>query len=150
MSAFSRSCNSTALFCCARIASRSRSRCLMSSDDGFAGEGVPVCAITDDETADEKPASRQAEITSMEAGDCPNRTSWDRERKPWISPNSGDRRSFARTLLIRSRRRVQPSALTAVIRMAGQDGRGPVDLLQQHDAYHLMRPSGSTERNAQS
>src|ERR1700687_6381228 len=39
--------------------------------------------------------------------------------------------------------------LRAVIRMARQNGRGPIDLFQKHDANHLMRPGRGTERKAQ-
>src|SRR5258708_16049628 len=39
--------------------------------------------------------------------------------------------------------------LRAVIRVARQNGRGPIDLFQQHDADHLVRPSRGTERNAE-
>ena len=39
------------------------------------------------------------------------------------------------------------SLLCAVIRMSGQNGRGPVDLFQQHHAHHLMRPGGLAKRN---
>ena len=40
--------------------------------------------------------------------------------------------------------------LGAVIRVAGQNSGGPVNLFQKHDANHLVRPSGGTERNSQS
>jgi hypothetical protein len=33
--------------------------------------------------------------------------------------------------------------------VAGQNGRGPVNLFQKHDADHLMRPGRRAERNAQ-
>ena len=36
----------------------------------------------------------------------------------------------------------------AVIRVAGQNGRGPINLFQKHDANHLMRPGRRAERNA--
>src|SRR6267154_2678600 len=36
--------------------------------------------------------------------------------------------------------------LSAMIVVAGQNGRGPVNLFQKHDAYHLMRPSRGAER----
>src|SRR5882757_8053237 len=39
--------------------------------------------------------------------------------------------------------------LGAVIGVACQNGRGPVDLFQKHDANHLMRPGRRAERNAQ-
>src|SRR5258708_21536267 len=41
------------------------------------------------------------------------------------------------------------ASLRAVIGMAGQDGRGPINLFQKHDPYHLMRPGRSAERHAQ-
>src|SRR6185312_4351462 len=37
----------------------------------------------------------------------------------------------------------------AVIGMAGQNGRGPINLFQEHDANHLMRPGRRAERNAE-
>src|SRR4051795_10098268 len=39
---------------------------------------------------------------------------------------------------------------SAVIGMAGQYSRGPVNLFKKHDADHLMRPGRRAERNAQS
>ena len=33
--------------------------------------------------------------------------------------------------------------------MAGQNGRGAVNLFQKHDANHLMRPSRSAKRHSQ-
>ena len=39
--------------------------------------------------------------------------------------------------------------LRAVIGVAGQNGRGPVNLLQKHDANHLMRPGRGAERDRQ-
>jgi len=33
-----------------------------------------------------------------------------------------------------------------MIRVAGQNGRGPVNLFQKHDAYDLMRPGRGAER----
>src|SRR3981081_1974465 len=38
---------------------------------------------------------------------------------------------------------------SAVIRVAGQNGRGAINLFQKHDAYHLMRPGRGAERNAE-
>ncbi len=40
-------------------------------------------------------------------------------------------------------------ALRAMVGMAGQNGRGPVNLFKKHDANHLMRPGRRAERNAQ-
>src|ERR1700681_3881979 len=37
--------------------------------------------------------------------------------------------------------------LRAVIRVTRQDGRGPINLFQQHDANHLMRPGRGAERH---
>src|SRR6516164_4500973 len=37
----------------------------------------------------------------------------------------------------------------AVIGVTCQDGRGAVNLFQQHDTYHLVRPGRGTERHPQ-
>ena len=53
---------------------------------------------------------------------------------------------------IRSVRRYPYSrhrALRAMVGVAGQNGRGPVNLFKKHDADHLMRPGRRAERNAQ-
>src|SRR5215213_10055833 len=52
-------------------------------------------------------------------------------------------RSIRRCLYSRHR------ALRAVVGVAGQNGRGPVNLFKKHDADHLMRPGRRAERNAQ-
>src|SRR6266436_153444 len=39
--------------------------------------------------------------------------------------------------------------LRAVIRVTRQNGRGPINLFQEHDANYLVRPGRRTERNAQ-
>ena len=38
--------------------------------------------------------------------------------------------------------------LGAVIGVARQNGRGPVNLFQKHDANHLVRPGRGAERDA--
>ena len=65
-------------------------------------------------------------------------------------------RTAARGVMVRAciprclhRIRFKPSVplrLSAMIRVAGQNGRGAINLFQKHDAYHLMRPGRSTER----
>src|SRR6266404_9137822 len=40
-------------------------------------------------------------------------------------------------------------ALRAMVGVAGQNGRGSVNLFQKHDADHLMRPGRRAERDAQ-
>src|SRR6476661_9819297 len=39
-------------------------------------------------------------------------------------------------------------ALRTMVRVAGQNGRGPINLFKKHDANHLMRPGRRAERNA--
>src|SRR3954447_18135201 len=39
--------------------------------------------------------------------------------------------------------------LGTMVGVAGQNGRGPVNLFQKHDANHLVRPGGGAERNSQ-
>src|SRR5450432_4233859 len=41
----------------------------------------------------------------------------------------------------------QHAGLAAVVRMARQNGRGPINLFQKHDSNHLMRPGRRAERN---
>src|SRR6202035_1830388 len=40
-------------------------------------------------------------------------------------------------------------ASRAMVGVTRQDGRGPVNLFQKHDANHLVRPGRGTERHAE-
>ena len=42
-----------------------------------------------------------------------------------------------------------PSPSLAMVRMSGQDRKGPINLLQQHDSHELMGPGRSTEGEAE-
>src|SRR6185437_7642119 len=77
---------------------------------------------------------------------------YDRKRNPQMMRKTAtggvETRIGLRISLRRTQDRTQVSAfvvgagvvLRAVVRMARQDGRGPINLFQKHDANHLMRP----------
>ena len=77
------------------------------------------------------------------------------DRKRNTRPNPADRGGRCQgpmespALLHRIRQAFAPLRLSAVIGVARQNGRGPINLFQKHDANHLMRPGRGAECNAQ-
>ena len=140
ISALSFSCNSAAFFCCARVASSSCSRCLMASGEGAVGL----------RRRSSRPAPR-AGNRLMPARPADNKRDRKRNADRMRAGRGGRRQggiecsALAASNSDRCLRGLRWRGLRAVIGMAGQNGRGPINLFQKHDANHLMRPGRGAE-----
>ncbi len=127
ISALSFTCSSAALFCCARVASSSCSRCLMAS-----GEVATVCGVGACAAAVRLMPAKPADNNAMKSGPRRMVSRYERGfRVGCMNPNQ--------CLLC-------VSALCTVIGVTRQNGRGPINLFQKHHANHLMRPCRGAER----
>ena len=99
----------------------------------LAAPGLITCATAGESDA----AARQADSS-------------DRQRMRRVAADGVGVRSNGPALAASDSGRslVRHARSGAVIRVAGQNGRGPVNLFQKHDSDHLMRPGRRAERNA--
>src|SRR5579871_5799013 len=131
MSALSLACRSAARFCSSRAASSSCSRCFKASGDtvalacgaaAWAAAGVLL-----------PPVKTSAAHNGTQAS----------QRRRAVSGNDGVDR--ASRILSEKIALCLTRILRAMIGVACQNRRGPVELLQKHDADHLMRPGRRPE-----
>ena len=134
--------DSIAFFCWARVASSSCSRCLMASGEAAAvcGAEAATCAVAGNRLIPAKPADNKA-IEAERGRTRPAAADGVRVRMNVLRWLHLDRISVFQSFHLRG--------LGAVIRMTRQNGRGPINLFQKHDANHLMRPGRGAECNAQ-